>query len=113
MLEHHHRIPLQVAHVNVASFDKHLRVFPHQEPAYVREEESSLRVVRVRVGLCELVMQAMVARPHENRVLHRDAVETHEHYPERQGGLVAAMRPQAMRSRRDPGKATHDKRHVH
>lgn len=44
-------------------------MLPHQQPAHVGEEEPPLSVVGVRVGLGELVVDAVVPGPLENVVL--------------------------------------------
>lgn len=44
-------------------------MLPHQQPAHVGEEEPPLSVVGVRVGLGELVVDAVVPGPLKNVVL--------------------------------------------
>ena len=51
-------------------------------------------------GLAELVVDAVVPRPHVDRVLHGEAVDQHEEDAQGQARLVGAVRPEAMRSRR-------------
>ena len=63
------------------------------------EEEAAIRVVGVGGRLAELVVDPVVPRPHEDRVLHRDAVRQHQEYPQRKRGLVGSVRPEAMRPR--------------
>lgn len=45
-----------------------------EQPAYVREEESSLRVVRIRVGVRELVVNSVVPHPFVDVVLGRENI---------------------------------------
>lgn len=71
-------------------------MLPHQQPAHVGEEEPPLSVVGVRVGLGELVVDAVVPGPLENVVLitggeememediyegGRQSINTHKQFP--------------------------------
>ncbi len=67
---------------------------------HVREEEAPVGVVRVRVGLAELVVGAVVPGPHVDGVLRGHAVGQHEEDAQREARLVRAVRPQAVRARR-------------
>lgn len=53
-------------------------MFADHQPAHVREEESSTRVVRVGVGVCELVVDPVVPHPLEDVVLKGDRLEEGE-----------------------------------
>ena len=72
----------------------------HEKPADVREEKAALRVVGIGRRFGVLVMDAMIAHPHVDRVLHGDAVREHEKDAKRARGAIAAMRPQTMDARR-------------
>ena len=69
--------------------------------AYMCKEESPARVVRVRVRLAVLVVHPVVAHPHVDGVLGRDAVGQHEEEAERGPSLEGAVRPQAVGARGD------------
>lgn len=62
-LEHHHRVGLQVGQVQLLAFFDHVRMLAHQQPADVGEEEPPFGIVRVRVCLGELVVDAVVPGP--------------------------------------------------
>ena len=49
-------------------------------------------------GLAELVVDAVVPRPHEDGVLHGKAVDQHEENAEGQPRLVRAVSPEPMRT---------------
>ena len=65
---------------------------------HVREEEPSCGVVGIGGGLAELVVDAVVPRPHVDRVLHGEAVDQHQEDAQGQARLVRAVRPQAVGS---------------
>lgn len=44
-------------------------MLPHEEPSHVGEEEAAGRRVRVRVGVCPLVMRTMVTGPLDHVIL--------------------------------------------
>ena len=96
VLEHDYGIIQEIRHVNVASFAEDLRVFLHHKPAHVSEEEPAQCVVGVSVGLCVLVVDAVVTGPLEDVVLHRYTVEEHKHYLVRESRFVRLVRPVAM-----------------
>ena len=74
VLEHDQGILLQVGHVDSAAGRRHGRVLPHQQPAHVGEEEASVDVVRVGVGLAPLVVDPVVPGPGVDRGLAGQAV---------------------------------------
>lgn len=43
-----------------------------QQPSNMREEKSPVRIVWIRIGLAELVVNSVVAAPLENAVLQRN-----------------------------------------
>jgi hypothetical protein len=49
-LQDNHEVLLQVTHVYDFAFEFDVRVFFHEQPTYVREEEASFRVVRIGVS---------------------------------------------------------------
>lgn len=59
-------ISVQVAHVDLRTKLLHVRMLFDQQPAHVREEEAALRVVRISIGVGELVMNSMIAHPLED-----------------------------------------------
>jgi len=85
-------------------------VLAAQQPADVREEESPGGVVRVSVRLAELVVHAMVAHPLVDVVLEGHRLENGQQQPQRPLCLVGAVRPQAVRPRRD-SHCTHRRHH--
>lgn len=70
-----HPVLLEVGHVHGATLDQHVAMLADHQPAHVREEEASLRVVRVGVGVRELVVHTMVAHPLVDVVLEGDCLE--------------------------------------
>lgn len=68
-LEHHHLVGLQVGQVQLPAFFDDVGMLAHQQPADVGEEEPPFGVVGVRVGLRELVVDAVVPGPLEYVVL--------------------------------------------
>jgi hypothetical protein len=86
----------EVAHVDFGSELSHVGVFFAHQPAHVGEEEATLRVVWIGVGVAELVVDAMVADPLDDRILHGDGVEEEQNVLELAVGLVGSMTPQSM-----------------
>lgn len=70
-----HPVLLEVGHVHGATLDQHVAMLADHQPAHVREEEASLCVVRVGVGVRELVVHTMVAHPLVDVVLEGDRLE--------------------------------------
>ena len=64
------------------------------------EKEAATRVVRIGRRFGVLVMDAMIARPHVDRVLHGDRVEDHESEAQGLRRAIGAMRPEAVGPRR-------------
>lgn len=69
MVEGYDRISQNIAHVYLTTSSQDFRVFSHHQPSNVGEEESTIAVVRVGVGLGVLVMNSVVTDPVENGVL--------------------------------------------
>lgn len=90
-LELHHRVRLDVRQRHRLALAQHLGVLPTEQPAHVGEEEAPRGVVRVGVGVAELVVHSVVARPLENVVLQRGRVEYHEEDAQRQLRLVRSV----------------------
>lgn len=62
-------ILLQITHVDRGSLADHIRMFADQEPAHVREEETSLRVMGVRISVREFMMDSVIPHPLVNVIL--------------------------------------------
>lgn len=62
-------VAVQIGHVDSLALVLHFRMLLAQEPSDVGEEEASLGVVRVRVGLAVLVVDSVVPGPVNHRVL--------------------------------------------
>lgn len=54
-------------------------MFLAHQPANVREEEASRRVMRIGVRVRELVVNAMVASPFDDIIFHRHRLQDHAH----------------------------------
>ena len=78
-VEHHNWICVEIGEVDCFSFLDNLRVFPHHEPAAVREEESSSRVVRIGVGVRVFMVLAVITDPNVQRVLGKGGDITCKH----------------------------------
>ena len=63
MLKHDNRIVVQVAQVDLPALGDHLGVLPAQQPTDVAEEKSPVAVVRVGIGVRELVVDPVVPSP--------------------------------------------------
>lgn len=105
LLEHAHRIPFNVAHIDAGALLLHQRMLAHHQPSHVRKEEATRKVVRIGVRVGVLVMHAMVAHPFPHAILERHRLHHNEQTAQRQLGLVRAVRPQPMRARRDANRA--------
>lgn len=68
-LPNDNRILLEIAHVDRGTLVDDVRMLAHQEPAHVREEEASLRVVRIRIRVRKLVVDSMIPHPFVNMIL--------------------------------------------
>ena len=95
-LEHHHRIGLQVVHVDGSAPAGHLGVLPHQQPADVAEEEAAAGVVRIGVRIGEAVVGAVVPTPLVDVVLQGEHVTEGEEDAQAGVRLVGAVAPQSM-----------------
>lgn len=67
-----------------------------QQPADVREEETTRGVVGIGVSLRVFVVDAMVASPMVGGILEGNRVEDDQNHSQGPLGLVGAMRPQTM-----------------
>lgn len=74
-VEQKSRVVLQVAHVNFCAEFLHVGMLLDQQPADVREKEPALRVVRVGIGVCELVVHAVVSHPLDDVLLRRERLQ--------------------------------------
>jgi hypothetical protein len=98
LLEHDHRILVQIAKIQFLPSPNHLGVFLDVQPTHVCEEEPSRGVVWVGMRLGILVVDAMVAGPVVDGSLVRDGVAQHEEEADGKGGGVGTVRPEAMDS---------------
>lgn len=57
------RIIRNVTKVDFFAFSLYMRMFSHHEPAHMREEETSSRVMRIRWSLWELMVYSVVTNP--------------------------------------------------
>lgn len=69
LLEHDDGIRFQVGHIDRLSFFLDHDMFSGHEPTHVGEEEASLGVMGVRVGLRVLVVNSVISRPLVDAVL--------------------------------------------
>lgn len=63
ILKHHNRIALKITEIDSGSFGSDVRMFLQQQPANVREEKSATIVMRIGIGVGELMMNAMITSP--------------------------------------------------
>lgn len=96
LLEHDEGVLVQVGEVEVASGLDDGGMLLDEEPAHVSEEEAAGGIVRVGLGLRELVVDAVVAGPVEDAALVGDGVGQHEEEPDGEAGLVRAVGPQSV-----------------
>lgn len=95
-LKSDHRISIKVSHINPLSELFHIRMLLNHEPADVREEKSSLGVVRIGVGVGVLVVGPMVANPDREWVLHSHRVQENHNQAKLCVGLERAVREISM-----------------
>lgn len=62
LLEHHESVLLQIFHVNGGAFGLHLRVLFDHQPAHVGKEHATRHIVRIGIGVGELVMHSVSKR---------------------------------------------------
>ena len=101
VLKHHNGVSLQIRQVELLASPYDFRVLVHHQPAYVREPQPTLRIVRVAIRLAELVVNTVVAAPVVDRSLVARTAHEHQEKANRCSGLVASMSPEAMGSGRD------------
>lgn len=107
LLEHNHRILLQVTHVDELALLLHLRMLTDQQPTHVGEEESPGGVMRVGISVRELMMDSMISGPFVDRVLEGDRLQDHQEDSQWQACFVGLVGPQSMRSGCDPEGSRH------
>lgn len=66
-------IGFHVAHVYLGSLLDDVGMLADQQPAHVGEEEASFSVVRVGVGVCELVVHSVISDPFVQMVLKKNS----------------------------------------
>lgn len=91
-----HGIVEKVLRVNEPCLFIKLRMRLDQQPADVRVEEPTLRVVWVAIRLGELVMDTMISTPIEQCVLARQTMSKHVEDAKRPSCLIGLVRPEAM-----------------
>jgi hypothetical protein len=70
-LETQQRVGEQVGEVEFGALLADERMFAHQQPAHVREEEATIDVVWIGVGVRPFVMATMVAGPLDHVILNQ------------------------------------------
>ena len=75
-LEGADRVVVEVTHVNGLPLRLHFGVLPHEQPAHVREEETSLRIVGISVRFWVLVMRPVVTWPLDDVILKDSIVSS-------------------------------------
>lgn len=102
-------IVFQVTHVDFCSELLHIRMLLDEQPAAVREEKAALRVVRVGVGVCELVVNSMISNPLYDVLLRRQRLQEDKKVFEGGVGSVRAMCEVSVRAGGDSeGSAEQD-----
>lgn len=69
LLECDQRIFFEIRHINLFSFLNHVRMFPAEQPANMREKETAFRVMRISVCFRVFVVNSMVASPLKHVIL--------------------------------------------
>ena len=64
----------------------------------MREEESSVDVMGISIGVSPLVMATVITGPFDNVILESHRVHKHEKDSERESGLVASVGPESVSS---------------
>ena len=106
-LESNDFIFFQIVKGNLFSFRNYVRMFFHEQPTDVSEEEPVFSVVRIGVGFAEFVMYSVIPGPFPNGVLESESVEKHKEDTKRPFSFVGLMGPQSVSSRSD-SKSSHD-----
>eukprot|EP00754_Rhynchopus_humris_P011919 Rhum_TRINITY_DN14259_c17_g1::Rhum_TRINITY_DN14259_c17_g1_i1::g.78060::m.78060 len=101
LLDPHQRVLHQVGAVDLLAGVLHGLALLQQQPTHVRVEEAPRDVVRVGLGVRLGVVHAVVPGPVVDGALVRHAVGDHHHETRRKVCLVRAVRPEAVRARRD------------
>lgn len=107
LLEHNHRILLQVTHINELALLLHLRMLTDQQPTHVGEEESPGGIMGICISVRELVMHSMISGPFVDRVLEGDRLQDHQEDSQWQASFVGLVGPQSMSSGCDPKGSRH------
>lgn len=68
-LEHQYTIVSQITEIDSFSFLRDVWMFPAQQPAHVRKEESILCIMGIRVRLAVFVVKSMISGPINSRIL--------------------------------------------
>lgn len=89
-------IVVDVAHVEHTTFSQHFWMLMHHEPADVRKEEASIRIVRIGISFREFVVHTMITNPFVNGILARQCKAQHQNDTHRCLCFVRTMSPEAM-----------------
>uniref|UniRef100_A0A182TF98 Uncharacterized protein n=1 Tax=Anopheles melas TaxID=34690 RepID=A0A182TF98_9DIPT len=106
-LEAQHRVSFQVGNVQLLALGNDFRMLAAQQPADVREEKATGRIMRIRIRFRVFVVHPVVAGPVQRTVLERDRVKHGQDDAQGQLRLVRPMGPQTMRASRN-AQSGHD-----
>lgn len=81
-------------------------MFSTEQPAHMREEETSCSVVRIGIGLAIFMMNPVVSGPVDRGILERHSVQNHKQQLERPLGFVGSVRPKSVSPGCDSQAAT-------
>lgn len=99
-------VPLQVGHVVVGL----IRIQFENKPADVRVEKAFRDIIRVVVVIDMLMVAAMFARPHQDRVFKSGRAKQQSKKPDRPARLECDVRKKSMITNRDTEAARHKHR---
>lgn len=74
-LEDDEAILFEILAIDCSTLFKDVRMFANHYPANVREEESSVRTVRICIGVRIFMMHSVISDPRVNRTLKHKSVE--------------------------------------
>lgn len=110
-MELHDRILENVGHVQHLTLAHDFRMLVHHQPTDVSKKEASIGIVRIGIGLRELVMHSMVAHPVKQWILTGQREAQHQYNAKWSLCLVRPMAPQSMGTASDTesSKSAHQK----
>ena len=97
-LESEHRVVCQVRKIKLGSHFSNLGMLFLEKPTNMREEESSVDIVGISIGISPLVVATVIARPFNDIILESHGIHEHQQNSERESSLVALVRPESMSS---------------